>query len=166
MVYTKSYLERVYEVPESHLTEAGSREHIDRFPVYDERGKWHLEKKEKPDNRYLEIQSHADECDINVLMARYDAGEVDVLNQVQGFFGDVSEIPENYQNLAGMLNIVMNAEDNFKRLPLDVREKFNHSFTEYLASAGSPDWFTKLGLVDAKPPVDKITDPKSEEEEK
>lgn len=156
MVYTKSYLERVYEVPENHVSEPGTREHFDRFPVYDEKGRWHLVMKEKPDNKYLEIQSHKDSCDINVLMARYQNGETDILAKVQGFFGDITEIPNDY---ASMLNIVMHAEENFKSLPLDVRERFGQSFTEYLATAGTADWLARLGIKPVEPGVAEITDP-------
>lgn len=31
-------------------------------------------------------------------------------------------------------------------LPLEIREKFGHSFTEFLASSGEPDFLDKLGI--------------------
>lgn len=37
-------------------------------------------------------------------------------------------------------------ESQFMELPVEVRAKFNHSFQEFLASSGEPDFLEKLGF--------------------
>lgn len=120
--------------------EAGTPIHITFEPFYDDKGVLDLKEAGKV-NQYLEIQSHADSVDINLLLARYRAGEKDVLNQVQGFYSDVTGMPKTY---AGMLNTLIAGENAFMKLPVDIRQKFNHSFTQFMAEFGSDSWNEKL----------------------
>lgn len=92
-------------------------------------------------NSYLEIQSHADSVDINVLLARYRNGETDVLNRVQGFFGDVSDMPKTY---AEMLNLIISGERFFGSLSPEIREKFNNSFGQFISQYGTKEFEQKL----------------------
>lgn len=126
--------------------DAGTPIHVTYEPYYDEHGVLDLKESGKI-NQYLEIQSHADSVDINLLLARYNAGETDVLNQVQGFYSDVTGMPKTY---AGMLNSLIAGENAFMKLPLDVRAQFNHSFTQFMAEFGSDEWNKKLHYEPAK----------------
>lgn len=92
---------------------------------------------------YSFIQSHADSVDINVLMERYKNGDTAALQRVQGIYTDVTNMP---RTMADLLNLVKDGEDTFKSLDVDVRAAFNHSLSEWLATAGSPEWFEKMGL--------------------
>lgn len=120
---------------------AGDREVIEYQPVYDKNGEWHLEESGKS-NQYLEIQSHADSCDINIIMARYRAGETDVLQQIQNSYGDVSNMPTNY---ADIVNAKLKAEQLFMSLSPDVREKFNNSTEQFMARVGTKEGLEALG---------------------
>lgn len=130
---------------------------------YDERGRVVLEETGKV-NLYDEIQSHADSVDINLMIKRFAAGETDVLSKVQGVYGDITNMPTN---LAESLNHIRACEDAFNALPVDVRAKFNHNLTEFLAAAGSDEFFDALGIEKpggAPAPVpDPVPDPKPEE---
>lgn len=133
---------------------AGSPIHITYQPYYTDEGV--LELKESGSiNQYLEIQSHADSVDINLLLARYNSGETDVLNKVQGFYADVTGAPKTY---ASMLNQLIAGEQAFMQLPLDVRAKFNHSFTQFMAELGSAEWNDKLNYQPAKVDMDLAQD--------
>lgn len=121
---------------------AGSRKKQEYLPVYDSFGVWHLEKTKESD-LYLDIQSFADSCDINVLMARYRNGETDVLSRVQGFYGDVSNIPSNY---AELMNTKLQAEALFNGLSADVREKYNNSVEQFMSEIGTQAGLEKLGV--------------------
>lgn len=124
--------------PVRMFSDHGTREKKDYMPVYDKAGVWHLEeKKGHKIQTYLEIQSYADECDINVLMARYRNGEVDVLSQIQGVYGDFSNVPTNY---ADILNDTIKMEQIFMSLAPEVREKFNNSVEQFGASLGTKEW--------------------------
>lgn len=109
---------------------------------YDEKGRVVLEEKGK-ENLYDEIQSHADSVNINLMLKRFADGEVDVFSKVQGFYGDITSMPTNF---AESLNHIRACEDAFDSLPVEVRAKFNHNFTEFLASAGSSEFFAALGM--------------------
>lgn len=122
-------------------------------PVYDKRGVWHLEESGKK-NIYLEIQSYADSTDINVIMARYRNGEVDVLQQVQGTYGDFSNIPTNY---AEIMNQKIRAENLFMSLAPEVREKYGNSVEVFMSEIGTKAGLEKLGVkfpTEAPAPVE------------
>lgn len=108
---------------------------------YDEKGHVQLREVGRV-NLYDEIQSHAESCDIHVIMARFKNGDVDALSQRQGFFGDILNMPKTY---AEALNNMLDLERNFYQLPTEVRERFGNSFSQFLASSNNPDFFEKLG---------------------
>lgn len=93
---------------------------------------------------YSFIQSHADSVDIYVLLNRYKNGDVAALERVQAVYADVTNMP---RNMAELLNLVADGERTFMGLDVNVREQFNNSISEWLASAGSPEWFSKMGLA-------------------
>ena len=86
---------------------------------------------------YMEIQSYKDECDINLIMARYRNGETDVLSKVQGVYGDFTNVPHDF---AEVLNNTIKMEQIFNSLAPEVREKFNNSFEQFGAALGTKEW--------------------------
>lgn len=137
----------------------GSPIHIIYGPKYDENGSLDLVEVGK-ENIYDLIQSHADSVDIHVILKRFEAGEYDVLNKLQGIYADVTDLPKNY---AELLNKVIAGENAFLELPVELRAKFNHSFAEFLQSAGTDEWFEKIGYkedeVKAAEPVKEEVNP-------
>lgn len=112
---------------------------------------------------YASIQSHKDSCDIHVLLARYQNGDVEALSQRQGVYGDFTEMPKNYMEL---LNTVIAGRSYFDSLPVETREKFDHSFEKFMMSMDNMEQFAKLmGLEDPTPkpnpapPTDPAPDP-------
>lgn len=138
-----------YDTHDRIFAEPGSREHITYGGHYDEDGRVVLEETGRI-NVYDEIQSHADSVDLHVLMQRYSCGDVDCLSRRQGFFGDVLDFPQTY---AEALNHMQEMERQFMALPLDVRAKFGHSFSEFLAASGDADFLQKLGIVSDPEPA-------------
>lgn len=108
---------------------------------YDDRGHVVLDESGKI-NLYQEIQSHADSCDIHVIMDRYVSGDVGALSRVQGAFLDVTNMPKTY---AEYLNTMNSLERSFLALDPDVRSRFGNSFAQFLASVGDADFFERLG---------------------
>nr|CDL65927.1 unnamed protein product [uncultured bacterium] len=92
-------------------------------------------------NLYDEIQSHKDSVDLNLLLQRFNNGEVDVLSRMQGTYADLSNMPKTY---ADMLNLIKKGEADFLSLPVDVRAKFDHSFEKWLVTFGSQDWIVNM----------------------
>lgn len=121
---------------------------------YDANGRVVLEEKGTED-LYAYIQSFADSVDINVILARFASGDTQALSRAQGFYADVIDFPTN---MADALNRINECEEMFKSLPLDVRQKFDCSFEQFLSQSGTDDWLEKMGMVEhsvvAAPQVD------------
>lgn len=109
---------------------------------YNERGQVEL-KEDGTENLYDFIQSFAESTDIHAIMRRFENGEVDVLEKVQGFYGDVTQMPKTY---AEALQRIADSEKVFMTLPVDVRAKFGHSFSEFLAASNDADFLDRLGV--------------------
>lgn len=109
---------------------------------YDANGRVVLEEKGK-ENLYDYIQSFRDSVDLNVILARFANGETDALSKVQGFYADVTDFPKT---MADALNRINECEEMFKSLPLEVRQKFDCSFEQFLSQSGSDDWLEKMGM--------------------
>lgn len=108
---------------------------------------------------YQKIISHADECDIELLLTRCQAEGYEILNRREAISGDVTMVPKSMLEAAMTLQ---EQENNFNQLPLDIRKKFNFSFTEYIAEAGNDlnNWATKMGIIsNQKPIVEPIVEP-------
>lgn len=84
-------------------------------------------------NIYEKIQASKDETLVYNILDRFNAGDVSVLNQRQGTYGDFTEMPKT---LAEAQQTLIDAEKYFYSLPLEVRKEFDHSVSEFLHSAG------------------------------
>ena len=131
-----------YDARDRIFSDPGSPEHITYAGHYDEKGRVVLEESGR-ENIYDFIQSHAESCDIHVLMKRYQNGDFDALSQKQGFYGDFLDFPKTY---AEALNHMNEMERQFMALPVETREKFGNSFTEFLAASAEPDFLDRLGI--------------------
>lgn len=109
---------------------------------YNENGQVEL-RKVGQENLYATIQSFAESTDIHTIMRRFVNGEVDVLEKVQGFYGDITEMPKTY---ADALQRIADSEKVFMSLPVEVRAKFGHNFSEFLAASQDADFLDRLGL--------------------
>lgn len=110
---------------------------------YDANGRVVLEEKGSED-LYAYIQSFADSVDINVILARFANGDTEALSRAQGVYVDVTGFPPN---MADALNCINQAEEMFKSLPLEVRQRFDCSFEQFLSQSGSVDWLQKMGMT-------------------
>lgn len=110
-------------------------------PRYDDHGVLDLVATGRED-LYEYIQSHKESTDIHVLLDRFAAGETDVLQRMQGFYGDVTDMPKTY---AEVLNAVITGEEAFARLPVDVKQRFDNSFAVWLAAMDKPDFAQRMG---------------------
>lgn len=119
---------------------------------YNERGQVEL-KEDGTEDLYAFIQSFAESTDIHSILKRYQNGEIDVLQKVQGFYGDITEMPKTY---AEALQRIADSEKVFMSLPVDVRAEFGHSFSEFLAASQDADFLDRLGV---KPNEQLVTEP-------
>lgn len=99
----------------------------------DENGKRELRKFGEY-NLYAEIQSYKDSVSIDYILARFMNGDESALSRAQGIYGDFTEMP---RTLAELQQRVIDAEDLFNSLPLDIKEKYNFSASEFFAQLDS-----------------------------
>lgn len=92
-------------------------------------------------------QAFKDECDINRIMARYEAtGQIEHLSKKTPLFGDFSNF-ENYQDLCNRANEVNEA---FQALPSELRKELNYrpeAFVPWLSDPANRDKAVKYGLM-------------------
>jgi len=106
----------------------------------------------------LARQEFADECDINNLMARYEAtGSFSHFNRGEPQYLDVSAVP----NLAEAMDVVEQARRAFMTLPAAARREFDNDpvrFVDY-ASNGSPEALERLRGWGLAPPAPEAPTP-------
>lgn len=153
MKFEKLLLEKLFK------TQYDARDRIESNPgnpikqlysgSYNERGQLEL-KEDGTEDLYAFIQSFAESTDIHSILKRFENGEVDVLEKVQGFYGDVTEMPKTY---AEALQRIADSEKVFMSLPVEVRAKFGHSFSQFLAASQDDDFLDRLGVKPTEQPT-------------
>lgn len=97
-------------------------------------------------------QQFKDEADINYIVSMYDSSGVMPTfhgdgQPAQPVFGDFASLPDNAQE---MYNRMIEAKDNFDKLPLDVRKRFNYdpaAFLEFVDNPENLDDLVAMGLA-------------------
>lgn len=96
---------------------------------YDEEVKCMCPKMGKPLNRYEMIQACKPSCDINYIVSRALAGDQSVLNVHQGEYADISDMPDNLNDLQAMQK---NAISSFDNLDPKIRVLFNNNVDTFI----------------------------------
>lgn len=81
-------------------------------------------------NLYALIQSHAQSQDIEYIIKRYASGDMSVIKKGEPIYADFTQLPDN---LADYQKMIIDNEQIFEQLPLEIREQYNYSFSEFLA---------------------------------
>lgn len=97
--------------------------------------------------------------DMSYILARLKLGDQSVLNVKHGTFGDFSVMPTN---MAEYLQLAIDGEKVFNRLPKDTRAKFDFDLNKWLSSIGSDSWIDSMadfipGLEHASQPSEVIS---------
>ncbi|MBQ2713443.1 MAG: hypothetical protein IJF22_00555 [Clostridia bacterium] len=103
-------------------------------------------------NIYKEIQAHKEECLVYNILERHVNGDTLALNQSQGFFADISNMPKSLNDAQ---EIILNAETLFKEMPVAVRSEFNHSMSEFVASISNGTFEEKINKH-LQPQINKV----------
>ena len=90
------------------------------------------------------IKSYEDSVDIDVILARYMNGDLEALNRRVGQYGDFTQFPETY---AEVLQMRIDAENVFRDLPVEIKQKFNNDPDQFFAQSGTEEWNEKLGSI-------------------
>lgn len=92
-------------------------------------------------NVYNYIQAHCDSADINNIVARYNNGDNNALNEVNGFYMDVKDIPDN---IADLKNYILRTDELFNKLPVEIKEKFGFSSVKFWSDYGTDEFKEKI----------------------
>lgn len=128
--------------PNDFVSNSGSRTHVTYSPVISETGSLVLVESGSIDSQDY-IDSFADQTDMASILARLNAGDTSVLTSKTPFYADMTLMPKNN---AEALQMVLDAEKAFDKLPLDIRNEFNNDFRQWFTQAGSDDFFKKMRI--------------------
>lgn len=142
-------------------SDPGSREKITYTPVFDKEGVLTLEPTGKEDIYEL-IQANAESCDLNLIMDRVRAtGDSSILNRVQGFYMDASDLPDNWPEVMNSVNAL---KDGFDKLPVEFKEQYGNDFVRFAATF-DPSVLADMGSGSPVPSVPAPSDPSEEVKE-
>lgn len=94
-------------------------------------------------NLYEKIQLSAEDCNIENILARAGQGDLTAFTGSK-IYADVTDQPKNLADAQRKIQAIQN---EFNSLPIEVRAKYNHSVSEYVAAYGSEEWAKNLGLI-------------------
>lgn len=86
-----------------------------------------------------------DMCDLKKLIQRFQAGDLSALEQRDGFYADVTELPQTPQDVA---QYAVNAKSIFYSMPIELREKYGNSLGRWLDGVmkGDEEALEALGI--------------------
>lgn len=125
------------------VSNPGDKEHILYAPKVDKEGNIELVEAGREDIRE-KINSYAESTDISIILSRVAQGDLSGLQVNPGMYGDFTEMPKTY---ADFLQLEIDSNNLFMKLPLDVRAQFDYDPQKFFAQAGTEDWQKKLGDV-------------------
>jgi len=80
---------------------------------------------------FAEIQSYREGCELKSILKRYQSGDLSALNRHEMFYADVTGMPKS---LGEVYKFVIDGEQAFKNLPLEVREKYDFNPAKFFAN--------------------------------
>lgn len=89
------------------------------------------------------IESFRDQTDMSYILKQLALGNADVLSVHPGQYGDFTKQPTS---MAEALQLQIDAENAWKKLPIDTRAKFDYDLTKWLVTAGTDEWNEKMSL--------------------
>lgn len=108
-------------------------------------------------NRYEKIQAHKEECLIENILIRATM-DPSILEKHKGSYFDATDMP---RTLAEAQNKIIAVKQEFEKLPVEVRAKFDHSPEKYVQQYGTEEWGKALGIVAEK--LEEASEEKKEE---
>lgn len=108
-------------------------------------------------NRYEKVQAHKEECLIENILVRASM-DPSILDKHKGSYFDATDMP---RTLAEAQNKILAVKQEFEKLPVEIRAKFDHSAEKYVQQYGSKEWGKALGII-----AEKVAEAETKEEKK
>lgn len=99
---------------------------------------------DKPVDMFKMIQASKNATDINAIVQRAAAGDVSVINVKNGAYEDISEIPDN---LNDMHNLNIEAINSFSKLDPKLQVLFDNDFNKFAAAVADGSYITTINNV-------------------
>lgn len=97
------------------------------------------------------IQSNKDTGNVALLVAKYNAGDTEALNNVRGVYGDFRNMPTTYAEMVSRLN---ECRSVFEALPVDIKEQFDNNPDVFWSEYGSERFNNIVAGSVGQPTVD------------
>jgi len=105
------------------------------------------------DDPSMTRQEFADECDINVIMERYEkTGVISHVQKAAPMYLDYTAVPDNLADAMAMLN---DADTAFMSLPAKVRREFDNDPLKFVDFAQKPENLDQMRQWELAPPAPK-----------
>lgn len=115
-------------------------------------------------NIYEMIQASLESSKLENIIKKFTAGDLSVLNQIEGQYLDISEIPTNLMDIQ---NMIYKCKGEFEKLDPETRSKFENSVEKYISLYGSEEWANNMGfLKETKEPEKETKETTGKGEEK
>lgn len=128
---------------EHHYSETGSPLAVVYGIMMDERGhKKVYEKSQK--NIYNMIQEALPGTLIENILKRAELGDPTALQRKNAQFIDATTLPKN---LMEVQNAITGLKEQFRELPVEIRQRFDNNPDQYVLQYGKKDWEDKMGIT-------------------
>lgn len=124
----------------TEAAEPGNEWHQEYRMAIDLTGHKYLEEDGKT-NIYDKIQESLEETKIENIIRRAVGGDESALAVMHGTYMDTTNMPKS---LAEMQQAIITATEEFYKLPIEIRQKFDQSPEQFIAEYGSEEWTKKL----------------------
>lgn len=142
----------------TEATNPGNEWHQEYRIAIDLNGHKYLEE-DGQTNIYDKIQESLEETKIENIIRRAVGGDETALAVMHGQYMDTTNMPTS---LAEMQQAIITATEEFFKLPLDIRQKFDQSPEQFIAQYGSDEWIKKMERPTSKGEPEKIEEAKTE----
>lgn len=112
---------------------------------------------------YDKVQESLEETKITNIIKRatFDPEALGTMDWAQReTLTDISSLPSNIHEYH---DLMVTAENDFKRLPSEIRELFNNDVSQFVAELGTPEWETKINSLN-KPKTEVKEETKQDEQ--
>lgn len=129
--------------PNKIFTSSGSRKHVLYSSKVLPTGEISLVESGSEDIQDY-INSFRDTCDMAYILAELSRGNEEVLHRSNAMYGDFTDVPTN---LAEALQIMIDGETAFNKLPVKVKQSFDNNFRNWLFTNGTDEWNQKMSVI-------------------
>lgn len=112
-------------------------------------------------NEYEKIQEYLEETLIENILQRAELGDPLALEARKGTYLDTTDMPKT---LAEAQNKIITIKNEFEKLPVDIRRKFDFSPEKYVQEYGNENWANALGFIKKEKEIEEIKETKKEGE--